>query len=98
MGRDSVVTLVVAFILIYYSLMVGIGVAIALLFYLSKKWVYSAILAVTIMCCFVCFRLIGAMMIGGITNVQISFVLVEIIEVAVGLFLIIKSHPLPKHA
>jgi hypothetical protein len=81
----------VAFILIYCSLMVGIGIAISLIFYLSKTWVYSAILAVTIITSFVFFRMIGAVMIGEITNTQISFILVEIIEAAAGLFLIIKS-------
>ena len=53
----------VAFILIYCSLMVGIGVAIALIFYLSKTWIYSALLAVTIISSFVCFRLVGSLMV-----------------------------------
>ena len=81
----------IAFILIYCSLMVGIGVAISLMFYLSKTWIYSASLAVTILTSFVCFRLVGAVMVGEITSTQISFILVEVIEAAVGLFLIIKS-------
>jgi hypothetical protein len=81
----------VAFILIYCSLMVGIGVAISLIFYLSKTWIYSAILAVTIIFSFICFRLVGAVIVGEVSIVQISFISVEIIEVAVGLFLIIKS-------
>ena len=81
----------IAFILIYCSLMVGIGVAISLMFYLSKTWIYSASLAVTIITSFVCFRLVGAVMVGEITSTQISFILVEVIEAAVGLFLIIKS-------
>ena len=84
----------VAFILIYCSLMIGIGVAISLIFYLSKTWVYSATLAVTIIFSFICFRLVGAVMVGEITNVQISFISVEAIEAAVGLFLIIKSRSL----
>jgi hypothetical protein len=81
----------VAFILIYCSLMVGIGIAIALIFYISKTWTYSAILAVTIISSFVCFRLVGSLMVGTITNVQISFMAIEMFEVAIGLFLIIKS-------
>ena len=84
----------VAFILIYCSLMVGIGVAISLIFYFSKTWIYSAILAVTIVSSFVFFRLIGAVMVGEITNVQISFISVELIEVVFGLVLIIKSRQL----
>jgi hypothetical protein len=84
----------VAFILIYCSLMVGIGVAMSLMFYLSKTWIYSAILAVTIISSFICFRLVGAMMVGEISSVQISFISVEVIEVVAGLFLIIKSRQL----
>ena len=84
----------VAFILIYCSLMTGIGVAIGLLFYVSKTWVHSAILAVTIICSFVCFRLIGAMIVGEITTTQKLFISVEVFEAAVGLFLIIKSRQL----
>ena len=86
----------VAFILIYCSLMVGIGVAISLIFYFSKTWVYSAILAVTIISSFVCFRLIGTVMVGEVSNAQLSFITVEVIEVAIGLFLIIKSRLLQR--
>ena len=81
----------VAFILIYCSLMIGIGVAIFLIFYLSKEWVHSVILAVTIITSFVCFRLIGAAMVGEITSTQITYIAIEIIEAAAGLLLIIKS-------
>jgi hypothetical protein len=81
----------VAFILIYCSLMIGIGVAISLIFYFSKTWVYSAILAVTIITSFVSFRIIGALMVGEITNTQISFIFIEVIEATAGLYLIIKS-------
>jgi len=81
----------VAFILIYCSLMVGVGVAISLIFYLSKTWIYSAIIAVTIITSFFCFRLIGAVMVGEITSMQISFISIEVIEATAGLFLIIKS-------
>ena len=84
----------IAFILIYCSLMVGIGVAISLMFYISKTWIYSAILAVTIITSFVCFRLIGAVIVGEISSMQISFIAVELIEAAVGLILIIKSRQL----
>lgn len=84
----------VAFILIYCSLMVGIGAAIAIIFYLSKTWIYSAVIAVTIITSFICFRLIGVVIVGEITSTQISFISVEVMEVAVGLFLIIKSRQL----
>jgi len=71
--------------------MVGVGVAISLIFYLSKTWIYSAIIAVTIITSFFCFRLIGAVMVGEITSMQISFISIEVIEATAGLFLIIKS-------
>lgn len=80
----------VAFILIYCSLMVGIGVAISLIYYLSKTWLYSATLAVTIIISFISFRLIGGFIVGELSNVQLSFIAVEILEAALGLFLIIK--------
>jgi len=86
----------VAFVLIYCGLMVGIGVAISLIAYFSKTWVYSAILAVTIIFSFIFFRLVGAGMVGELSNVQISFILVEIFEASVGLFLIIRSSLLQK--
>lgn len=86
----------IAFILIYCGLMIGIGVAISLIAVLSKTWVYSAILAVTIKSSFVFFRLVGAGMVGELSNVQISFILIEIIEALVGLFLIVRSPLLQK--
>jgi hypothetical protein len=81
----------VAFILIYCSLMIGIGIAIGLLYFLSKTWIYSAILAVTIVCSFISFRLVGALMLGELSSMQVSFIAVEVVEAAIGLVLIIKS-------
>jgi len=81
----------VAFILIYCSLMIGIGIAIALIAYMSKSWVYSAVLATTIICSFIFFRLIGSFIVGEVTNVQLSFILVEVIEAGIGMFLLLKS-------
>lgn len=86
----------VAFILIYCGLMVGIGVAIFLIAVLGRTWVYSALLAVTIIFSFIFFRLVGAVMVGELSNVQISFILVEIVEASVGLFLIVRSPLLQK--
>jgi uncharacterized protein (DUF983 family) len=85
----------VAFILIYCSLMVGVGASIAVISYLSKTWVYSAVLAVTILLSFILFRLIGSAMMGEISSKQMSFISIEVIETAIGLFLIYKSdfHP-----
>ena len=79
----------VAFILIYCSLMVGIGSAISIIAYISRTWLYSAILAVTIIVSFIVFRLVGASMIGALSSVQSWFILFELIEAAIGLLLII---------
>ena len=81
----------IAFILIYCSLMIGIGVAILLIYYLSKTWIYSASLAVTIISSFICFRIIGASMLGEMTQVQLGFIGVELIEVLLGVIIITKA-------
>lgn len=86
----------IAFILIYCSLMIGIGVSIFLLYYFSKIWVYSALLATTIISSFITFRLVGSFMNGGLSSTQISFLVVELVEVALGLILIKKSGKLSK--
>jgi hypothetical protein len=84
----------IAFILIYCSLMIGIGVAIALLFYISRTWVYSALLATTIIISFIFFRLVGSYLIGTLSDTQISFLLAEIVEAAIGIALLCKSKKL----
>lgn len=81
----------VAFILIYCSLMIGISIAIAVIAYLSKSWMYSAVLATTIICSFIIFRLIGSFMMGEVTNVQLSFILIEMLEAGIGIYLLSKS-------
>lgn len=82
----------IAFILIYCSLMIGIGVAIALLYYLSKKWHYPAVLASTIVMSFICFRVIGAIIVGELSNTQLSFILAELFELTIGVTLLVKSN------
>lgn len=82
----------IAFILIYCSLMTGVGLAIGLIYYLSKTWVYSAVLAVTIIGSFISFRVVGMLVAGELTNTQLSFIIAEIVEVAIGLVLIFKSN------
>jgi len=86
----------IAFILIYCSLMIGIGISIALLYYFSKKWEYSALLASTIIVSFISFRLVGAYRVGSLSNTQLSFLGVELLEVAIGIFLLYKSGKLNK--
>jgi len=84
----------IAFILIYCSLMIGIGISIALLYYFSKTWEYSALLASVIIASFISFRLVGAYMVGYLSNTQLSFLSVELLEVAIGIFLLYKSDKL----
>lgn len=74
----------VAFILIYCSLMVGIGAAMALIAYLGRTWVYAAVLATTIVASFILFRLVGSFMVGGFSDTQLAFIAVELAEVSVG--------------
>ena len=81
----------IAFILIYCSLMIGIGLSIALLYYFSKTWESSALLASIIIASFISFRLVGAYMVGDLSNTQLSFLGVELLEVGIGLFLLYKS-------
>jgi hypothetical protein len=81
----------IEFILIYCSLMIGIGVSIALLYYFSKTWIYSALLASIIIISFICFRLVGSYFFGGISNTQLSFIIIELLEVAIGITLLYKS-------
>jgi hypothetical protein len=81
----------IAFILIYCSLMIGIGISIALLYYFSKTWVYSALLASIIILSFISFRLVGAYFVGGLSNTQLSFLVVELLEVIIGIVLLNQS-------
>ena len=84
----------IAFILIYCGLMIGIGITIALLFYVSKTWVYSALLATIIIISFICFRLIGSYLEGAFSDTQITFLLAEMVEAAIGIVLLYKSERL----
>lgn len=84
----------IAFILIYCSLMIGVGAAIILISHISRTWIYSAILATTVVFSFVCFRVVGSVILGVISDTQVSYLLFEIMEVAVGVFLLLKSSKL----
>jgi hypothetical protein len=87
----------IAFILIYCSLMIGIGISIALLYYFSKTWEYSALLASIVIASFISFRLVGSYMVGGLSNTQLSFLVVELLEVAIGIYLLYESGKLNKN-
>jgi len=81
----------IAFILIYCSLMVGIGVAIAVLYFVSKTWRNSAILATIIITSFIVFRFLGSFIVGELSHTQVSFIAIELIEVSIGVYLLSHS-------
>jgi hypothetical protein len=58
--------------------------------------IYSAVLAVTIVSSFISFRVVGVVMAGEITNIQLSFIIVEVVEVAIGLVLIFTSNEIKR--
>ncbi len=78
----------IAFILIYSGLMVGIGVACLAIQIVSKSWVYSTVLATTIIASFILFRAIGSIMVGFLSTVQIRFLAFEIVELTAGILLL----------
>lgn len=90
----------VAFILIYCSLMAGIGVAMGAVYLASRSWHYPALIAITIISAFIVFRIVGASMLGHVSMTQLIFIAVELVEVAVGVWLLVsddapvlRSHP-----
>ncbi len=74
--------------------MIGIGISIALLYYLSKTWIYSAVLASIIIISFMIFRLVGSYLVGSISSAQLSFLVVEALEVAIGITPLYQSSKL----
>lgn len=81
----------IAFILIYTGLMTGIGVASLLLQYLSRTWIYSALLTTIIIGSFVIFRIVGSIMVGSLSLTQTNFLIFEVIEVTAGVLLLKKE-------
>ena len=86
----------IAFLLIYSGLMIGIGVAMALIFYFSGSWSQPLVLAVTILISFITFRIIGSIIVGYVSKTQLGYMFTEFIEVTVVLLLLIKSSSLKK--
>ena len=81
----------IAFVLIYCSLMVGVGTAMLVLSWASKGWLYSAILVTVVVSSFVAFRVVGAIMVGHVTGVQATYLTIEVVEVLLGVSLILLS-------
>ena len=84
----------IAFILIYCSLMVGLGIAVAAFYFVTKTWRYSAMLATIIIISFIVFRFIGAFIVGEMSHTQVSFIAVELIEVSIGVYLLSQASSL----
>ena len=78
----------IAFILIYTSLMVGIGVASLTLQLFSKSWVYSSLLVTIIIGSFIVFRIVGSIMVGFLSSAQTNFLAIEIVEFVAGILLL----------
>jgi hypothetical protein len=81
----------IAFILIYSGLMVGIGVASLAIQLVSRSWVYSTVLATTIIASFILFRVIGSIMVSSLSTAQTSFLVFEIVELTAGILLLRKA-------
>ena len=86
----------VAFILIYTSLMVGIGTAMAVLYAIYKSCAPSLILAGCILLCFIVFRVVSSLIFGTVSGTQLGFIVVELLELAVVVFVFTKIGGLNK--
>ncbi len=81
----------IAFIIIYCGLMVGIGMAMAAMALVLRSTGPSLMLAAAILLCFILFRVSGSAMVGELTQTQIGYILVEMVELSVVLFLLSKT-------
>jgi hypothetical protein len=80
----------IAFILIYTSMMVGVGVAMLFMLYMFKSCRPSLVLAGTIVFSFIIFRIIGSFVIGEFSSTQIGFLLTEVVELVIILVILFK--------
>ena len=81
----------VAFILIYTGLMVGIGITCLTIQFISKSWIYPALLSTIIIGSFIVFRIVGSIMVGSLSSTQIGFLSFELVEVTSGILLLRKE-------
>ncbi len=93
-GTDGMI----AFLLIYCSLMVGIGVAMAVLYWVSKNWLYPLLLATVVVACFIAFRIVGSVMVGSMSLVQMRFIAIELAELAIAVALMWCARCSPRTA
>lgn len=81
----------IAFLLIYTSLMVGIGSAMLLIQHFSKSWRFPLMLAGTILLSFIVFRLAGAVIVGNVSDRQLSFLVTELVELGIVSFIFVRA-------
>ena len=81
----------IAFLLIYTSLMVGIGLAMLLILHVSNTWHFSLMLGGTIISSFVVFRIVGAITVGRLSDTQIAFIATELVELGIILLIFFKA-------
>ncbi|MBV1919914.1 MAG: hypothetical protein KUG73_04475 [Pseudomonadales bacterium] len=86
----------VAFILIYTSLMVGIGAAMGLMYFLFKSWKPPLVLAGTIILSFIVFRVVGSIMVGELSSTQLGFLATETIELTIISIVLLRSYSVSK--
>ena len=82
----------IAFILIYSSLMTGIGASMLAMYWLLKSWHPSLLLAATILACFITFRIIGSFLVGSLSDTQLTYILVELMEFGVVALLLYRAN------
>ncbi len=82
----------VAFILIYTSLMVGIGAAMALMYFVFTSWEPSLVLAGTIILSFIVFRVVGSIMVGELSSTQLGFLVTEIVELTIISIVLLRAY------
>jgi len=87
----------IAFALIYTSMFVSIGITMAALWYLSGSETYSLLLAGIVVTCFVSFRIIGAIIVGELSTLQIQFIVTELLEIGIIAWLLVSHKNSFKH-
>lgn len=87
-----------AFIVIYGGLMIGIGVACLLIQRMSKTWFYSALLATTVLSSILALRVVGILVTGSLSSLHATYLVVEVVEVALGVSILWGGHISPTKA
>lgn len=86
----------IAFGIIYASTFIGVGIAMAVLWKISRTTQYSLVLACSIISMFLVFRILGVIQLGYFSPLQIKFLCIEILELAIIFLLLSKVSPVNK--